>query len=222
VRAAGSSSSNREPDDLEGLLEQSRPLVASVARKLGGSVPVEDLEQSGMVGVMLAARSFDPARGVPFGGYAMPFITGEMLATVRNQSPTHVSRTARELARTVEDASDAVTARQKRAPTIADVAEEADLNEEQVVEGMRARAALAPPVVDEEALDPPELDQAMETAMLRLELGPKLERLDPRSRAILALRFGLELSQLEIAERMGISQMHVSRLLRRALAALDE
>ena len=90
-------SNGREPVDVAQLVEQSQSLVAAVARRFAGRVPVEDLEQSGMVGVMLAARSFDPDRGVPFHGYAMPFITGEMLATVRAQAPTHVSRTARAL-----------------------------------------------------------------------------------------------------------------------------
>ncbi len=214
-------SNSREPVDVAQLVEQSQSLVAAVARRFGGRVPVEDLEQSGMVGVMLAARSFDPNRGVPFHGYAMPFITGEMLATVRAQAPTHVSRTARELARRVELAADSATAELHRPPTVADIAREAELDEEQVVEGMRARAALAPPVVDAAALDLPGLDQALEAAVARLELEPLLERLDRRSRTILALRFGMELSQDEIAEQMGISQMHVSRLLRSALAQLD-
>ncbi len=108
-----------------------------------------------------------------------------------------------------------------RPPTIAEIANEAELDEEQVVEGLRARAALAPPVVDAAAFDTPEVDEAMELAVTRLELGSRLERLDRRSRTIVALRFGLELSQAEIAEELGISQMHVSRLLRSALAELD-
>jgi RNA polymerase sigma-B factor len=214
-------SGSRIAVDVSERVEQSQALVAAVARRFSGRVPVEDLEQAGMVGVMLAARSFDPDRGVPFHGYAMPFITGEMLATVRGLSPTHVSRAARELARTVEAASDAATAALGRAPTVADIAHEAELDEEQVVEGLRARAALAPPVVDEAALDQPGVDQALEAAVARLELEPLLLRLDRRSRTILALRFGMELSQAEIAERLGMSQMHVSRLLRTALAELD-
>ncbi len=158
---------------------------------------------------------------MPFGGYAMPFITGEMLATVRAQAPTHVSRTARELARRVESAADAATIDLGKPPTVAEIAQEAELDEEQVVEGLRARAALAPPVVDAALLDSPEVDRGLELANLRLDLGPRLERLDRRSRTIVALRFGLELSQAEIAEQLGISQMHVSRLLRAALAELD-
>ncbi len=214
-------SGSRGAGDVAQRVEQSRALVAAVARRFSGRVPAEDLEQAGMVGVMLAARSYDLDRGVPFHGYAMPFITGEMLATVRAQATTHVSRSARELARTVEAASDDATAKLGRAPTVADIARVAELDEEQVVEGLRARAALAPPVVDADALDPPGIDQALEAAVARLELEPLLSRLDRRSRTILALRFGMELSQAEIAERMGISQMHVSRLLRTALADLD-
>ena len=132
-----------------------------------------------------------------------------------------MSRTRGELARRVEPAADSATAELHRPPTVADIAREAELEEEQVVEGMRAPRALAPPVVDAAALDLPGLDQALEAAVARLELEPLLERLDRRSRTILALRFRMELSQDEIAEQMGISQMHVSRLLRSALAQLD-
>ena len=205
------------------LVEQSQSLVAAVARRFAGRVPVEDLEQSGMVGVMLAARSYDPdsRRAVP-----------------RLCDAVHHRRDARDRARRRRPrmcrgrrASSPAGWRRPptprprsldRPPTVADIAREAELDEEQVVEGLRARAALAPPVVDAAALDPPGIDQALEAAVARLELEPLLERLDRRSRTILALRFGMELSQDEIAERMGISQMHVSRLLRTALAQLDE
>src|SRR6478609_3262518 len=130
----------------EELVEAMRPLVSSMATRFQGRVPRSDLEQAGVVGLLRAAATFDAERGTPFGGYAAPFVMGEMLACVRQLA-------------------------------------------------------------------------AVER---RLELGSRLHRLDPRSRAVLVLRFGIELSQREIAERLGISQMHVSRLLRAAMADIAE
>ncbi len=199
---AGEGESTGQLDPHE-IVAQARPLVAGLARRFAGTVPIEDLEQSGMVGALEAARTFDPGRGVPFTGYAVSFITGEMLATARAAAPTHVSRGARELARRVEQAGAAVSAAQGRPATVDELADEAELDTEQVIDGLRARAALAAPVVDDEALEQPELDSALEAAADRLELGVRMARLDRRSRAVIALRFGADLSQAEIGRAAG-------------------
>jgi RNA polymerase sigma-B factor len=97
------------------------------------------------------------------------------------------------------------------------------LSEEEVVDALRARmAARAVPLIDAEAAELALDDKALRTAEERLDLGAKLDRLDARSKQLVALRFGVGLSQREIAERVGISQMHVSRLLRAALAELED
>jgi RNA polymerase sigma-B factor len=200
-----------------------QPLVARLAARFAGRVPRPDLEQSGMIGVLAAVPGYDPERG-SFEAYATPFVVGEMLKVARGAAPVHVSRGARELARAVVVAADALTAQSGRSPTVAEVAAAAGLSEEQVVEGMAARGALAAPEpAEEEMLEAlgGEVDAAA-AAALRLELGERLARLDGRSRAVVALRFGLDLSQGEIAARLGISQMHVSRLLRAALERLDD
>ncbi|MEP6640503.1 MAG: sigma-70 family RNA polymerase sigma factor, partial [Gaiellales bacterium] len=105
------------------------------------------------------------------------------------------------------------------APTVAEIAARADLDEEQVVTGLRARRALAPPTGGSRELLEAHggYEDAIEQVERRLDLGVRLRALDHRSQVVVALRFGLELSQAEIAERLGISQMHVSRLLRAAL-----
>jgi RNA polymerase sigma-B factor len=144
-----------------------------------------------------------------------------MLAVLRAAAPVHVSRTARDLATSVEAAADAIAAAQGRAPSLGEIAAAADLDEEDVVTGLAARRALAPPApadVVEEAAGTEDAIAVLET---RLHVGDLLGALDRRSQAILVMRFGLELSQAEIGERLGISQMHVSRLLRTALEDLD-
>jgi RNA polymerase sigma-B factor len=202
------------------LVERMVPLVSRLAARLTSPrVPREDLEQAGMIGVLDATEGFDPDRGAAFEAYATRYILGEMLALGRQAAAVHVSRTGRDLAGAVEAAAEKATAETGVAPTIADIAARANLDEEQVVTGLRARRALAPPTRGEHELLEAHggYEDAIEQVERRLDLGRRLRALDHRSQVVVALRFGLELSQAEIAERLGISQMHVSRLLRTAL-----
>jgi RNA polymerase sigma-B factor len=203
------------------LVQRVMPMVSRLARRFEGRVPREDLEQAGVVGVLSAIPGYDPARGTAFAAYATPFAAGEMLAVIRGIAPVHVSRTGRDLAAAVEAAADAVAAEKGRAPLPGEVAAAAGLDEEEVVRGLAARLALAPPAPDTVIEDAAGGEDAVEALEARMAVGHILGQLDARSRAILVMRFGLELSQAEIGERMGISQMHVSRLLRAALADLD-
>jgi RNA polymerase sigma-B factor len=208
----------------EDLVEAMRPLVASMATRFQGRVPRSDLEQAGVVGLLRAAATFDAERGTPFGGYASPFVMGEMLACVRQQSaPVRVPRSVTENERAVAASVDLLTATHGRSPTVAEIAEQAKLDEEAVLDALRASMAVRPVSLDE--IEPErfgETDETLEAVERRLELGSRLDRLDRRSRAVLVLRFGMELSQREIAERLGISQMHVSRLLRAAMAEMED
>jgi RNA polymerase sigma-B factor len=201
------------------LVECMVPLVGRLAARLASRrVPREDLEQAGMIGVLDAADGFDPVRGTAFEPYATRYILGEMLALGRQAAAVHVSRTGRDLAGAVEAAAEEATAEAGVAPTVAEIAARAGLDEEQVVTGLRARRALAPPTGERELLEAHRgYEDAIEHVERRLDLGLRLRALDHRSQVVVALRFGLELSQAEIAERLGISQMHVSRLLRAAL-----
>lgn len=205
------------------LVRQMGPLVGRLAARLASDrVPRQDLEQAGMVGVLAAVDGFDPSRGGGFEPYATRYALGEMLSLARRAAPVHVSRTGRDLAAAVEAAAVELTSESGSAPTIHAIAARAGLDEEQVVTGLRARRALAPPKGGEDALLEAHggYEDAIEQVESRLDLGRRLRGLDERSQLIVALRFGLELSQAEVAERLGISQMHVSRLLRAALEQL--
>ncbi len=205
------------------LVEQMSPLVGRLAARLASNrVPRQDLEQAGMVGVLAAVDGFNPARGTAFEPYATRFALGEMLALARQAAAVHVSRTGRDLAGAVEAVAEELTAETGSAPRVHEIAARAGLDEEQVVTGLRARHALAPPRAGEEGLLEAHggYEDAIEQVERRLDLGARLRALDERSQIVVALRFGLELSQAEIGERLGISQMHVSRLLRVALEEL--
>ena len=197
------------------------PMLSGLARRFEGRSAREDLEQAGVVGLLAALPGYDPSRGTAFASYAAPFAVGEMLAVLRGSAPVHVSRTGRELAATVEAAADAVTAEHGRTPSPDEIAAAAGLDEEEVVMGLAARRALAPPAPEGVTEDAAEADDAIATLEARLDVGDLLRALDRRSQAVLVMRFGLELSQAEIGERLGVSQMHVSRLLRAALEDLD-
>jgi RNA polymerase sigma-B factor len=205
----------------DALVERLLPLVASLARRFEGRTSRDDLEQAGVVGLLSAVPGYDPDRGTAFSTYATPFVVGEMLAVLRAAAPVHVSRTARDLAATVEGAADAIAAAQGRPPSLGEIAAAADLDEEDVVTGLAARRALAPPAPADVVEEAAGTEDAIAALEARLHVGDLLRALDSRSQAILLMRFGLELSQAEIGERLGISQMHVSRLLRTALEDLD-
>jgi RNA polymerase sigma-B factor len=205
------------------LVREMSPLVGRLAGRLASArVPRQDLEQAGMVGVLAAVDGFDPDRGAAFEPYATRYALGEMRALARGAAAVHVSRTGRDLAAAVEAAAAELTAESGQPPTVDRIAERAGLDEEQVVTGLRARHGLAPPRMGEDGLLEAHggWEDAIEQVERRLDVGRRLEELDPRSQRIVTLRFGLELSQTEIAERLGISQMHVSRLLRSALEQL--
>ena len=200
----------------EALVTAMTPLVAGLARRFEGRVSRSDLEQAGMVGVLQAAHSFDPAQGTPFGGYATPFVVGEMLACVRQlATPVKVPRSLAETQRTVAVAIEELTAAHGRSPTVREIGECTGLDHDTVLEALRLRLAATGVPLDE--VDERRLGSADE-ALARVE--NRLDRLDARSRRVIVMRFGLELSQREIAARLGVSQMHVSRLIRAGLAEL--
>jgi RNA polymerase sigma-B factor len=206
------------------LVEAMRPLVSAMAARFSGRVPRADLEQAGMVGVLHAARGFDAAQGTPFGGYAAPFVMGEMLACVRQlAAPVRVPRSVAEAERAVNRAIEELTARGGQSPTVPELARHTGLEPDAVLEALRARLASTAVALDEVGDEHPALpDDALRGVEQRLDLGARLEQLDARSRELVVLRFGLELSQREIAARLGISQMQVSRLLRAAMTTLAQ
>src|SRR5258706_477729 len=144
-----------------------RPLVAGLARRFEGPVPRSDLEQAGMVGLLQGARSFDPEQGTPFGGYAMPFVVGEMLGCVRQlAAPVKVPRSVAENQRTVAAAIEELTAALGRSPTVGEIGECSQLDPDTVLEALRLRLAATAVPLDE--VEEQRLGSADE-AMSRLE-----------------------------------------------------
>ncbi len=218
VRAAKGDENAREA-----LVERLRPLVAALARRFAGRVPAADLEQAGMLGILHAVNRFDPELGPAFEAYATPFAVGEMLACVRQAtSAVRVPRTVRDTEREVNGAIDAFTAAQGRTPSVREIMTATRLDEEVVVDTLRARLLSRPVPISELSEDVLAAeDEDLAAAEQRIDLQELLADLDPRSRRIVVLRFAMGLSQREIAARVGLSQMHVSRLLRQALAHLQ-
>jgi RNA polymerase sigma-B factor len=220
----------------EELVRRFMPFARSLAMRYAGGVePTEDLIQVASLGLVSALERFDPARGVPFAAFAGPTILGELRRHFRDRVWTlRVPRGLQERIRTVEDAIGKLSAELERSPTIAEIAEVADLTEAEVLESFEATVARRTVSLDQPsaASDPGE-DTTIADRVGVEEPGYELvdDRdaieagagvLDDTEREVLRLRFEEDLTQSKIAERVGYSQMHVSRILRRALAKLRQ
>ena len=184
-----------------------------------------------MVGLMKAVERYDPEAGTPFAGYAVPTILGELRRYFRDATwAVHVPRKAKDLHVRLSPTVEALQHRLGRSPTPAELAEELGVGVDDVLEASEASAAYRPHTLDgpggerggalaERLASPQPGHEAVDAKVLLAQI---MEGLPDRERTILELRFVDELSQAEIAQRVGISQMHVSRLLRRTLATLKE
>ncbi|MBZ6475257.1 SigB/SigF/SigG family RNA polymerase sigma factor [Streptomyces griseocarneus] len=220
------------------LIEMNLSLVRFVSGRFRArSEQMEDIVQVGTIGLIKAIDRFDLTREVEFTTFAIPYITGEIKRFFRDTSwAVHVPRRLQELRVELAKATDELSSRLGRSPTVRELAELMDLTEDQVIEaqiasnGYRANSLDMP--ADDEA---PQRSRAVSRAWVErfgttdenLEkveniqvLGRLLPELDDRERQILRMRFGEEMTQSQIGERLGISQMHVSRLLSRTLARL--
>jgi RNA polymerase sigma-B factor len=226
----------RDPKIREQLILAHTNLVRYLARKFSNrGEPVEDLIQVGMIGLINAIDRFDPSRGVRFATYATPTIVGEIRRYFRDRGwAVKVPRRLQELSLAVSKAMDGLTQELDRAPTVAEIASRLEVTEEEVLEAMELGELYQLPSLDGElgngsetshgALSDyvGEMDVAMERFESRTRLADALRALPPRERKVIELRFFGNLSQTEVARRMGISQMHVSRLQQRALKRLRE
>lgn len=218
------------------VIEAWLPLAGHVARRFSGKgEPLQDLVQTAAVGLIKAVDRFDPVRGKAFVAFAVPTIVGELKRYFRDQTwHVHVPRHLQELRLSVIHASEQLAQRLGHLPSADEVAAALDRPVSEVREGIRAATAyrttsLDVPVGENADGEGPLLgdmlgteDGALALAELRLAAAPVVATLPERDRRILYLRFFADLTQEQIAERVGISQMHVSRLLSRSLAALRE
>lgn len=225
----------RDPKLRERLLRAYAPLVRSLAaRFVGRGEPLEDLIQVGMLGLMEALKGFEPERGLRFHTYAIPTIVGEIRHYFRDKGwHLTVPRRMQELNRDVIQAREALSQQLGRSPTIAEIATHVGATEEETLQAIDAGKAYEItsldsllPVEGEEAEPVPvietvgRLDPNLQAVERRLDLEKAMASLDRGGREVLALRFFQNLSQAEVARRLGVSQMQVSRLQRRALDRL--
>jgi len=216
----------------EALVERHLPLVRSLARRYAGrGEPIDDIEQVGAIGLIKAIDRFELEREVSLATYATPNVVGEIKRHFRDKGwAIRVPRALQELNAKMSSTIDHLTSKLGRSPTIAEIAETIGTTSEEVLEAIEVGSAyttlsLSVPI-GEDAADPLEAigdeDEGYERTEDRAALAPAIARLPQRERDILRMRFEEGLPQTQIAERVGLSQMHVSRLIRRSLAAMRE
>jgi RNA polymerase sigma-B factor len=210
------------------------PLAEHIATRFSHrGVPREDLVQVATVGLINAVDRFEPDRGSDFLSFAVPTIMGEVRRHFRDASwSMRVPRRLKELNLSITSASGELAQRLGRAPTPSEIAQKLGLSQEDVYEGLEAGNAYHSVSLDEALSadsdsDPladtlGEEDAALEGVENHESLRPLIEQLPERERQILTLRFFHNLTQTQIADRVGISQMHVSRLLARTLERLRQ
>ena len=209
------------------------PLVRRLAKRYSyTSEPLEDLCQVGAMGLMNAITRYRPGKGASFQAFAVPTIVGELRRHFRDTGwALHIPRALQERAREAGVALSQLQAALGRSPTIAELAEWMSISREEVIEALDARMAYDATSLEGSSRDDEEnggwLDRLGEEdgRFEMVEYHAVLERtmraLPARERVLLYLRFSEDMSQSEIAKRVGLSQMHVSRLLRRAIARLQ-
>jgi RNA polymerase sigma-B factor len=209
------------------------PVAVHIARRFANrGEPHEDLTQVATVGLINAVDRFDPGRGVDFLSFAVPTIMGEVRRHFRDTSwSVRVPRRLKELHLAIAGSSAELSQRLGRAPTPKELARHLDRPVEEIFEGLEATNAYRSDSLDDMPVDDDgvalrdsigETDPQMELVEHREALVPLLNELPERERTIVVLRFFGNLTQTQIGEKIGVSQMHVSRLLTRTLARLRE
>jgi RNA polymerase sigma-B factor len=210
------------------------PMAEYLARRYRDrGEPLDDLVQVAIVGLIKAIDGFQPERGVPFSGYAIPTIIGELKRHFRDRGwSVRVPRRLQELGLEISRATGDLTQQLGRSPTVADIAAHLGVSEEDVLLGLDSGQAYhtlslnSPQPGDESGTELGELlgddDPDIELVEQREALRPLIARLPRREQRILTMRFFGNMTQSQIAAAVGLSQMHVSRLLSHALEALRE
>lgn len=198
------------------------PLARRLASRYARASDAEDLAQVACIGLLKAIERFDPSRGHRFASFAVPTITGEIRRYLRDTSwSVHVPRRLRDLEPALRRTSDDLTQELRRQPRLAELAEGLGVDVETVIAVMAASGSRRSASLEALTSDPTgSPDWAVERFEELDEVGRAVAGLDERSCLALSLRFGQECSQREIGEVLGVSQVHVSRLLARALRAV--
>jgi RNA polymerase sigma-B factor len=207
-------------------------LAEHLARRFGGrGQQLDDLVQVASIGLVKAIDRFDAGREVRFATYATATIVGELKRHFRDRGwGVRVPRSVQEATMQVNRATADLWQELGRAPTVADLVARTDLSEESVIEALGASRAYTSASLDEPVGDSGSSagdllgseDERFDVSVDWLAMAPKLRTLSERERRILYLRFFEDKTQTEIAEEIGISQMHVSRLIRRAIETMRD
>ena len=213
------------------LIERHLPLVTFMARKFADrGEPLDDLIQVGTIGLIKAIDRFEISKGFEFSTFATPTIVGEIKRHFRDKTwAVRVPRRLQELGASVTKATTELTQRLDRSPTPKEIAKHLGITVDDVAEALESNAAYSTVSLDvtsETSTSIGEtfgaLDEALEGVEYRESLKPLLSQLDDREKRILQMRFFDNLSQSQIATELGISQMHVSRILNKVLTHLRE
>jgi len=217
------------------LVERFLPLARKLARRYQGArEPLDDLMQVASLGLVKAIDRFDYERGTAFSSFAVPTIVGELKRYFRDLGwGVHVPRGAQERALKVEEAQRKLTTKTGRPPSVPEIAEYMELSIEDVLDGLEAAAAHHSMSLDVPREDGDgesgtlgdlfgEVDGRFAIAEAGATIAEAAQHLSERERQVLALRFIQDMTQTQIAEQIGVSQMQVSRILRRSLARLRE
>jgi RNA polymerase sigma-B factor len=218
----------------DNIVERCLPLADHIARRFDGrGEPRDDLVQVARVGLVNAVIRFDVNAGSDFVSFAVPTIMGEVRRHFRDNSwSVKVPRRLKELHLRLGTATSELSQRLGRAPTASELAEELGMDRDEIIEGLVAGSSYntlsidsggggddeAPAIADTLG----DVDASLDRIENRETLRPLLDSLPDRERTVLVLRFFESMTQTQIAERIGVSQMHVSRLLARALARLRD
>lgn len=226
----------RDPQLRNRLVEAHLDVARSEALRLSGrGEPTDDLIQVARLGVLKAVERFDPERGVPFAAFAGPTILGELRRHFRDRVWTmRVPRGLQERIRDVEQAIGRLSHELERSPTVAEIGELLELSEADVLEAFEATVARRTVSLDQPSAGAEPGEEASMTERIgtddpnfelvedRAAIDASSHVLDDTEREVLRLRFAEDLTQSKIAEQVGYSQMHVSRILRRALGKLRD
>jgi RNA polymerase sigma-B factor len=218
----------------EALAERFMPFARGLARRyLGTQEPIDDLIQVAYLGLLKAIDRYDASRGNRFAAYAVPTILGELRRHFRDTGwAVHVPRSGQERSMEVERAGETLTSRSGRAPTVGEIAQYLERDQEEVLDALqvtRARGAIsldAPrPGGGEDELEPRgesigSEDEGYELVEDRSAVAQALSSLPAREQRVVRLRFQEEMTQSQIAAEVGLSQMQISRVLRRALESM--
>lgn len=204
---------------LEQIVAENTGLVKSVALRLSHiyGEDAEDLIQIGYIGLIKAARRFEPERGLKFSTYAVPLITGEIKSQIRDHGAIKVSRSLKAEAAAVRRAENDFTAANGRSPRLSELAAAAGLTEDKVEQALRAADAMTN-FEEYEKIDISSSDEDLNVT--KIDIAAAISSLAPKERQVIVMRCYKDMTQTQVAKALGISQVQVCRIEKRALKCM--